>query len=251
MDLTVLGSSGTWPGPGEATCGYLVRHDGFCLWMDAGTGTFAELQRHISIGEIDAIVITHSHPDHFVDVYPCFYARHYGGLGEPALPLIGPADFYAHFADLVSEAGRDVASIAFDYRETAPGDVHQLGPFSVEAFAMEHLGIGALGYRVEAEGAVLAYTGDSGPTPEVIKLATGADVFVCEATWQDANDLLPFHMSARQAGEHATQAGVGRLLLTHIWPTLDKAVTLVEAREAFTTGPVDLAEQGLRIQVGS
>ena len=81
MELTVLGASGTWPAPGGATCGYLVRHDGTNLWLDAGTGTFAKLQEYITAGDIDAIIVSHGHPDHFVDVVPAFYARHYGRLG--------------------------------------------------------------------------------------------------------------------------------------------------------------------------
>ncbi|MGH2527416.1 MAG: MBL fold metallo-hydrolase, partial [Actinomycetota bacterium] len=81
MKLIVLGASGTWPNPGSATSGYLVQHDGFNLWVDAGTGTLANLQRHIDLADIHGIVISHEHPDHFVDLYPCFYARHYGEIG--------------------------------------------------------------------------------------------------------------------------------------------------------------------------
>ena len=83
MELTVLGSSGTWPGPGRATCGYLVSHDGAHLWLDAGSGTFARLQERIRVDQMTAIVISHGHPDHFSDMLMCFYARRYGGLGDP------------------------------------------------------------------------------------------------------------------------------------------------------------------------
>ena len=102
MELTVLGSSGTWPNADTATSGYLVQHDGFNLWMDAGTGTLANLQQHIDIPDLDAIVISHEHPDHFVDLYPAFYAWHYGELGEPGLPVFVPTDFSQRLADLVS-----------------------------------------------------------------------------------------------------------------------------------------------------
>ena len=83
MELTVLGSAGTWPGPGGATCGHLLSHEGTHIWLDAGTGTFARLQEYIGIADIAAIVITHGHTDHFIDVVPAFYARHYGGMGRP------------------------------------------------------------------------------------------------------------------------------------------------------------------------
>jgi ribonuclease BN (tRNA processing enzyme) len=161
-----------------------------------------------------------------------------------------PEDFYSHFGDLVSEDGRDVAADAFAVRPTAPGTAFELGPFRVRAFEMAHVGVQALGYRIEADGAALAYTGDTGPSPEVVEMARGTDVFLCEATWQDGPDLLSFHLSARQAGEHGDQAGAGTMMLTHIWPTLDPSVSIAQASEAFS-GPVELATEDLRIEIGS
>ncbi|MBI3648601.1 MAG: MBL fold metallo-hydrolase [Actinobacteria bacterium] len=249
MELIVLGSGGTWPRPAGATSGYLVRHDGFNMWVDAGTGTFSRLQEHIAIEDIHAVLVTHAHPDHFVDLYPCFYARHYGHMGEPSLPLRAPEDFWGRMAGLVSQDGADVAASSFDVRGTAPGEAFELGPFRVRAFEMTHIGVQALGYRIEAGGSVLAYTGDSGPSDEVVKLAEGADLFVCEATWRHKDGLLPFHMSARQAGEHAARAAAGRLVLTHIWPTLDTEDSRSEAAEVFE-GPVEIARGGMRMEVG-
>jgi ribonuclease BN (tRNA processing enzyme) len=248
MELTVLGTAGTWPGPGGATSGFLVQHDGFNLWVDAGTGTLSRLQHHISVSDIHAVLVTHAHPDHFVDLYSCFYARHYGELGADGLPLLCPEDFYDHFGGLVSEDGRDVAAEAFAVRPTKPGTSADLGPFRVEAFEMAHVGVAALGFRIEAEGASLAYTGDTGPSDDVVKMARDVDVFLSEATWQDQANLLPFHLSARQAGEHAERAGARRLLLTHIWPTLEAATSLAQAAEAYT-GPLELALEGARIEV--
>ena len=249
MELTILGSGGTWPRPSGATSGYLVRHDGFNLWMDAGTGTFARLQEHISIGDIHGVLISHAHPDHFVDVYPCFYARHYGGLGEPGLPLYAPEDFWGHMGGLVSEDGRDVAAEAFDVQATSPGADFELGPFRIRAYEMTHIGVQALGFRIETDDAVLAYTGDTGPSEEVVKLAEGADLFMCEATWKHSDGLLPFHMSARQAGEHAARAGADTLVLTHIWPTLDTEDSRAESAIVFE-GDIKVARGGMRIEVG-
>ena len=83
MKLTVLGAQGTWPGPGGECCGYLVSHDGFHLWMDAGTGTFSRLQEQVPVGDVGSVLISHGHADHFIDMIPAFYARHYGRLGSP------------------------------------------------------------------------------------------------------------------------------------------------------------------------
>jgi ribonuclease BN (tRNA processing enzyme) len=250
VELTVLGSSGTWPPGGGATCGYLVSHEGTVLWLDAGTGTFANLQLHMEVRDIAAIMITHGHPDHFVDVVPAFYARYYGGLGDSGLPFYCPEGFTNLISLLVSEDGRDVMGEAYAFTTLTDGDRVQVGPLDIRAFEMAHVGVKALGYRIEAGGVVFAYTGDTGPSDAVIELARDADVLMAEASYQDDSTLLPFHLSARQAAEHAKAAGVGRLLLTHILPTLDPAVSLAEARSAFD-GPVEIADLGMITEIGS
>jgi ribonuclease BN (tRNA processing enzyme) len=247
--LTVLGSSGTWPNPDTATSGYLVQHDGFNLWMDAGTGTLANLQHHIELSAIDAIVISHEHPDHFVDLYPCFYAWHYGELGRPGLPVFVPTDFTQKLADVVSIDSQVVMRTAFAFTEVAPGEAFDAGPFEVKTEPMAHLGLPALGFRIRSDGTVLAYTGDTGPTHHVEDLARDADLLLAEATWQDRDDLLPFHMSARQAAIHARESGVGELVLTHIWPTLDREVSKLQASEEYE-GPIDAAVEGEAFEVG-
>lgn len=249
MQLTILGSSGTWPNADTATSGYLVQSDGFNLWMDAGTGTLANLQQHIDLSDIDAVFISHEHPDHFVDLYPCFYARHYGELGEPGLPVYVPTDFTQKLADLVSIDSQVVMKTAFAFTEVAPGEAFEVGPFEVKTEPMAHLGLPALGFRIRSNGAVLAYTGDTGPTHHVRELARDADVLLSEATWQDRDDLLPFHLSSRQAAIHAHEAGVGSLVLTHIWPTLDHETSKEQAAEEYR-GPIAAAAEGMRLGVG-
>ncbi len=152
MELTVLGAAGTWPPAGGETCGYLLRHEGTTIWLDAGTGTFARLQEHAAIDEIDAIVITHGHPDHFVDVIPCFYARHYGHLGAPGLAFYSPDGFMDLAGLLVSENGRDVMREAYDFITVHHGDGFTIGTFTFTAFEMTHIGVESMGYRIEAGG---------------------------------------------------------------------------------------------------
>ena len=249
MELTVLGSSGTWPPAGGATCGYLVSHENTHIWLDAGTGTFANLQRCLAIGDLSAIVITHGHPDHFLDVVPAFYARYYGGLGERGLPFYAPEGFVALVSALVAEDGRDVMAEAYAFTTVRDGDHLQVGPFQIDAFEMAHVGVSALGYRIAAGGATLAYTGDTGPSDVVVEMARDVDVLLAEASYQDASTKMPFHLSARQAAEHAKAACVGRLLLTHVLPTLDTAISLAEARSVFDRA--ELADEGLVTVIGS
>jgi ribonuclease BN (tRNA processing enzyme) len=248
VDLIVLGASGTWPPPGGANCGYLLRHESTNVWMDAGTGTFANLQKYVDVGDLDAIVISHGHPDHFVDVIPAFYARHYGHLGDPGLPFYSPEGFMELASLLVSEGGKDVMGQAFDFRTVHGGDAFTVGPLSFSVFEMTHIGVHAVGYRVEVDGAVLAYTGDSGPCDEVVELSRDAGILLAEATYQNDSTLFPFHMSAAQAGEMATQAGASRLVLTHLLPGLDPARSIEEAAEKFD-GPVDVAILDMVLEV--
>jgi ribonuclease BN (tRNA processing enzyme) len=249
VKLVVLGASGTWPNPDTATSGYLVQQDGFNLWMDSGTGTLANLQQHIELGAIDAIVISHEHPDHFVDLYPAFYAWHYGELGEPGLPVFVPTGFAQTLADVVSIDSQIAMRAAFSLTELAPGESFEVGPFRVRTEPMAHLGLPALGFRIHSDDTVLAYTGDTGPTHHIEALARESDLFLSEATWQDRPDLLPFHLSARQAAIHAREAGVARLVLTHIWPTLEHEVSKQQAAEEFS-GPIDAAVEGMTFEVG-
>ena len=127
----MLGSAGTWPGPGGATCGHLLSHEGTHVWLDAGTGTFARLQEHIGIDDIAAIVVTHGHTDHFIDVLPAFYARHYGGMGAPGLPFYSPDGFVEGMSLLVSENGRNVMDEAYAFRTVKGGDSFEVGPLPI------------------------------------------------------------------------------------------------------------------------
>ena len=250
VELIVLGSCGTWPGAGGATSGFLVRHEGFDLWLDAGSGTLSRLQMHEPLSQIDAVLISHAHPDHFLDLYPTYFARFYYRQGEGTLPVRGPDDFFDRFEQVISEDSRETVRETFDWTPLGAGQTFEMGPLRVETFEMEHIGVKALGYRIQAGDTVLAYTGDTGPSDEVVKLARDADLFLCEATWQNHENLAPFHLSAAQAAEHASRAGVRRLMLTHIPPVHDRERSRSEAAEVFT-GPIDLAIEGERHEVGS
>lgn len=250
MKVTVLGASGSWPDRGTALSGYLVEDDGYSLWVDCGSGTMANLQKYIGIADVDAMLITHEHADHCVDVYPLFYARYYNRQGEDHMPLYIPKGLDTRMMSLLSEESVEGFHIGFDVHEIVGGEAFEVGPFRVAAHAMEHLGLPALGYRIASDGVALAYTGDTGPSPNVAELARGADILLAEATYQDADTLTPFHLSARQAAEAATEADVGELVLTHLIPSRDPAISLDEAMSAFH-GPVAAAVEGMVLSIGS
>jgi ribonuclease BN (tRNA processing enzyme) len=249
VDLTVLGASGTWPDEGTALSGYLIREDGFNLWMDAGSGTMANLQEHIAVSDVHAMFLTHEHADHMVDVYPLFYARHYGRLGADGLPLYIPRGFGSRLLGLLSIESAGAFGDAFDVHEVDGDETVEVGPFRVSTYEMVHLGLPAVGFRIESDGSALAYTGDTGPTDGLLDLARDVDVFLCEATWQDQDDLYDFHLSARQAGEYAKAAAADSLLLTHLLPGRDHDASYVQAAEVFD-GTVRVAVEGMRYEVG-
>ena len=238
MDLTVLGSCGTWPGAGRATSGYLVRHDGHALWVDAGIGTFAELQRHLALAEVDAILVTHEHLDHIADLLAVAYAIAYGGLAPEGFPVHLPSGVLGHLEGAVGEGTREKLRAAFD--------VH-----AVEAVPMPHAGLAAFGYRIAAGGAMLAYTGDTGPGDgAVARLGAGADVLLAEAALLETDPVpaLDLHLTAAQAAEGAAAAGASRLVLTHIRPDRDPAVSVREAGRRYD-GPIGVAEEGTTMEV--
>lgn len=250
MDLTVLGACGTWPGAGRATSGYLVRHGGHALWVDAGTGTFAELQRHIALADVDAILVTHEHLDHIADLFAVAYAIAYGGLAPEGFAVHLPPGVLERLSGAFGEGTRERFRTSFDVRTVEPG-TSTIGPFAVEAVPMPHAGLAAYGYRIAAGGAMLAYTGDTGPGDgAVARLGAGADLLLAEAALlaTDTAPGLDLHLTAAQAAEGAAVGGAARLVLTHIRPDRDPATSVREA-QAFYDGPIEVAEEGMTMEV--
>ncbi len=247
MRLTVLGCSG-WPGPGGAASGYLVQEGGFNLLVDCGNGTLAKLQEHIAIRDIGAVLVTHAHPDHFADLYALWVAVAFGGEADRGIPLYAPPGLMDTVTSAADEGSSTHLHETFAFNPVHPGDVQAIGPITVTAYGMNHPR-DALGYRLEAAGAVVAYTGDTGPTDQVTALARGAGAFLCEATLQgDPPEDYPFHLSGMQAGEYAAGAGVERLVLTHLWPSQDGDVTRAQAETVFD-GEILLASSGMELEV--
>ena len=132
MELVVLGADGSWPSVGGAASGYLVRHDGFVLWVDLGTGTMANLQEHIGLYDVGAVLVSHVHADHLVDLFTYFYSRNYGPPDPPpSIPLIMPPGATDHVLNMLSGAGGQDLVKRFDVREIDPGTDLELGTISV------------------------------------------------------------------------------------------------------------------------
>lgn len=240
MKLTVIGCSGSAPGPGTAASCYLVEAEGYRLVLDLGSGALAALQRAVRADEIDAIFLSHLHPDHCVDMASLAVILRYGLPDVPtAIPVIAPPGSAEHLLD-VYYPGSAPATFTGLFEFQVP-DEHQLGPFTVRTVPVPHP-VPAFAVRVEAGGRSLVYSGDTAACPALVELARGADVLLCEAAWAGSPPPVPgIHLSGREAGEHAAQAGVGRLLITHVpaWESVDAAVA--GARETYGGDVVGVA----------
>jgi ribonuclease BN (tRNA processing enzyme) len=242
VELRVLGCAGGWPAAGRACSGYLVAGGRTRVWLDAGAGTLAELLRHAALADVDALWISHLHPDHCADLGVVRNAVAYGrALGERRLPVLGPPGWPAWFDAAVPD--REATRTAFDARELEAGRPDRVGSLIVTPLAVAH-GVPTFGCRVEGEDGVLAYSADSGPCDALVELARGAGLFLCEAFCSlpraAASDTV---MTPEQAGSVATAAGAARLLLTHLHPAADAAAAAARARTTWA-GPLDVARQG-------
>jgi ribonuclease BN (tRNA processing enzyme) len=245
--LTVLGGCGAWPAAGQACSGYLVEHAGFRLLLDPGYATLPRLLGLLAAEQVDAVLLSHGHPDHCADLHPLLRARELGETGAPALPvhaLPGAADL------VLALDGPGAMQHVVALHEFDAGDRLEVGPFVVDTWLLPHF-VPNAGVRLSAAGRVLAYTGDTGPCAEVVELARDADVFLAEATYaeQVPRPHAEYLSSGLQAGEHAAEAAVGRLLLTHLWPGLAADAVERAARRAYR-GEVAAARAGLTVDLG-
>lgn len=246
MRLTILGCSGTYPTPGRPTSGYLVEFEGARIWLDAGTGTFAALQTVTDLNLIDAVIISHVHADHCVDLLGFYYALRYGARPRLGIPAYVPEGLLERLEGFLGSP--DIGE-TFDFRVLSEDGTARIGGIEVHVALTDHP-VPTLAARLEAGGRVLAYSADTGAGGEWSRLAGGADLFLCEATYQGPSEtkVYPHHLTAEEAGGLARRAAAESLMLTHIWPTLDPARSLVEA-EATYDRPVRLAVPGMVVDV--
>jgi ribonuclease BN (tRNA processing enzyme) len=258
MRLTVVGGCGAWPAAGQACSGFLVEHDGFRLVVDLGYATVPRLLQLVGADEVDAVFISHGHPDHCVDLNPLLRARVLGGHSATASPpSTRSLPVYALPGALDAVLALDRPGLlahAYRLHEFEAGARLDIGPFHAETRLLPHF-VPNAGVRLTARGPlgrdqVLAYTGDSGPCSDVVELARGADLLLAEATHVEEvpDDSKRFLTTARQAGRQAHAAGVERLVLTHLWPGTDAAAARRAAGGGFA-GRLDVAVSGLVVDL--
>jgi ribonuclease BN (tRNA processing enzyme) len=227
MELTVLGCSGSYGAPAGGACsGYLVRAGDANIWMDCGNGSFANLQQHIDPADLSAVVITHGHADHCVDLYGLHVMYRYG-LERYGLPVYTPEGLEKVLEELVGSFGD-----TFDWRVVGDGDKASIGEAALRFSRTDHPPP-TMAVEIAHDAKRLVYTADTGAEWSVDAFGPGADLVLSEATYMHDDIKVPIHYSARQAGELARDAKARRLMITHLWPTLDPVASVTEASEAF------------------
>jgi ribonuclease BN (tRNA processing enzyme) len=243
--VTVLGSCGAFPEPGRACSGFAVDWDGYRLVLDLGYATLPRLLAHWPDGAVDAVAITHEHPDHCVDLHGLFRMRLYGSPGEPRVPLYCPPGVLDRLEGLEPDA--DLTAV-FDVHPL-PGS-YQVGPFELTGLPLPHF-VPNAGIRLQADEIVLAYSGDTGPDPLLAELGRDTDLFILEATDWERETRRPTRnlMTSTEAGHWAQRAGARRLMLTHFWPGNNRAASVAAASAEFD-GDVLAAEEDLIVRLG-
>jgi ribonuclease BN (tRNA processing enzyme) len=227
VELTVLGCSGSYGAPAGGACsGYLVRAGGCVLWLDCGNGTFSNLQQHVNPADLSAVIITHSHPDHCVDIYGLHVLNKYG-LGRECLPVYAPEGVEKQLQGLVGEWTN-----TFDWRLVGDLDTAAVDGVALRFARTDHPPP-TVAVEIAHDGKRLVYTADTGPGWSAETFGVGADLLLSEATYQHDDIRAPIHLSARQAGEMARAANARRVMLTHLWPTIDPIASVEEGSEAF------------------
>jgi ribonuclease BN (tRNA processing enzyme) len=245
--LTVLGKSPSWQDVDGACSGYLVEHEGFRLLLDCGCGVFAKLRRFADYATVDAIVISHLHADHFLDLVPFSYALTYAPRAEPPghPALYAPPGARDCFRRVTGAWGDErLIEKAFTLREYDPAAPLAAGPLQVRFQPVPHVGATHAVEVRAATGGRLTFSADGAPSEALWTFARDTDLLLIEATLPEPEPEEPrVHMTAAEAGEHGRKAGARRLVLTHLTDELDPVRARQEAEREFG-GPVAVAQEG-------
>ncbi|MCM3567817.1 MBL fold metallo-hydrolase [Neobacillus mesonae] len=238
MKLTVIGPWGGYPKKNAASAGYLLEHDGFHLLMDCGSGVLSKLQNVLEPEELDAVIISHYHPDHIADIGVLQHARLIQGfLGKdfPTLPIYGHSFDQHEFTKLTY---KNITKGISYY----PGEVLSVGPFQVTFLKTNHP-VPCYAMRIEADGKVAVFTADSSFKEEFIEFSRGADLLLCECNFYGNQDGKGAgHMNSLEAGHFARNASVKQLILTHL-PHYGNLADLISEASSEFTGIIKLAKE--------
>ena len=259
MRVTVLGKSPSWQDAGGACSGYLVEDGTTSLLLDCGNGVFAKLRRYRDYTDLDAVVLSHLHADHFLDLVPYSYALTYAprqqpvpvhvwpGTDSPARPVLhAPPGARETFRRVVGSWGNeDLIEKAFDLREYDPASELEIGSLRLRFCEVPHF-VQTCAIRLSSNngGGTFVYGADSAPNDDLVTFADGADLLMVEGTLPRPEREGPRgHLTPAEAGEHAARARAGRVVITHISDELGDDWARAEAERGYG-GAVEVAREG-------
>ncbi len=233
MRLTIVGCSGSMPGAASAASCYLIEHEATRIVLDLGSGSVGPLQRYVALETIDAIVLSHLHADHCLDACAFVVWHRYSERSRGPLPLYGPVGTRARLVAAYDRPESDLDDV-FDFHTLSAASSVVLGGLRL-SFTRTNHPVETYAVRVDCGSAAITYSADTGACEELVRLARGSDLLLCEAARPTGDPSYPpgLHLTGEQAGEHATAAGVAKLLLTHIPPWVDPNAQLTAAKPEF------------------
>jgi ribonuclease BN (tRNA processing enzyme) len=256
--ITVLGKSPSWQDVDGACSGYLVQENGFGLLLDCGNGVFSKLREHRDYVDVDAVLISHLHADHFLDLVPFSYALRYAprqqpvpvagwpGTDHPARPdlyaPVGASDMFRHIAECWGS--QELIESAFHLQEYDAGDELAVGPFRIRFCEVPHY---TQTFAVEISdqtGTRFTYSADCSPNDQLVRFAQGTDLLLIEATLpRPERTGKRGHLTPMEAGDHGRRALAKRVIVTHFSDELDRAWVKEQAVEGYG-GQIELAQGG-------
>jgi ribonuclease BN (tRNA processing enzyme) len=259
MELLVVGSGAAYPNtPGTASSCYVVQHDGAAICLDLGQGAFAGLAGRLEPADLAGVVVSHLHPDHFVDLVALRHYLRYEFTPPRRMRVIGPAGLRRRLNGVTGEP--DFAAGTFAIEDRGEGHV-RVGPFDLESRRVTHTAnsfatrvtlataTGPAADGPAPDGPAIVYSGDCGRAADLAALIRPGDVLLCEVAFGPGPVPVPdLHLDGAAVGRLAAATGVSQVLLTHLQMNRDPAATLAAARAEYS-GPVSLVSDGDRISI--
>lgn len=250
LRLTCLGGAAAWPNPGQGCSSYLISSSASTILVDAGPNTLLELRKHVLYSQIDAVIISHCHADHILDLIPYRYGLVYGKeQANGPIPLFLPpagTEILRDLASVLGGRGEEASGFwdtAFEMQEYVPTETLLLGDIGVTFHRTEHAAE-CYAMRFECNGACIVYTADTGEFNQLATFAKPCDLLIAEATMpEDSDQASAGHLTPSQAGMLAASCNAGSLLLTHLWSERPDAEVIAGAGESYS-GPIDVVKPG-------
>jgi len=262
LRITVLGKSPSWQDAGGACSGYLIQTGGTNVLLDCGNGVFGKLRERIDYVDLDAVILSHLHADHWLDLIPYSYALVYApkqqpvpvhtwpGTDSPARPrLIAPPGAPEVFRQVTSAWGNDdLLESAFRIEEYEPDATVEVGALRASFHPVPHF-IDTFAVNLSDDGSKVTYSADTRPGDELIETAKDADLLLVEATLpRPERTGVRGHLTPEEAGDHGKRAGAKRVVITHISDELGDEWAREEAERGFG-GPVEVAREGATYEI--